>query len=202
MKMVKDRPGTRQTLVAIGLSLSLLTLDGCGAGGSSQPIPGNSCKASTVPVDDICRPVEDQPPYEALNTYANVSGCDEENCFIEVNGGSGGNTPEQNYFRWDAQANTRPVHYALPLGDPASEEDNPTNYQAGKRPVVIYLRATAPTTNPGGYNPFVLKNETNCGQPANNSFSCTQTQLRNILFMKLLKAGFAVILPQPFEADS
>ena len=202
MKMIKDSAGTRQTLVAIGLFLALIMLDGCGASGSSQPIPGNSCTASTVVADDICRPVEDQPPYEALNAYAAVSGCPNENCFIQVNGGSGGNTPVQNYFSWDDQANTRPVHYALPLGDPGSEADNPTNYQAGKWPVVIYLRATVPTTNPENYNPFALETETNCGQPANNSFSCTQTQLRNILFMKLLKAGFAVILPQPFEADS
>lgn len=167
----------------------LLLISACGSdsGGSGGSADGNSCEVNTTPVANICYPASEQGPFPPITEYATTSS-------VPVNGGAGGNEPIQNRFSWTAAANTRNVEVALPLGDPSSPDDNPTNHAAGKWPLVIYFGAD------NAFN-LTLSNEPNCGSPAGKSFICTHFQLRNILLMKLLKKGFAVMLPGVFFGD-
>lgn len=88
-----------------------------GGGGND----GNTCRAETAPGSNICYPANEQGPFPAVSEYATTA-------TASVNGGAGANLPKQNYFAWSAEANTRTVRYALPLGDPTSATANPTNH--------------------------------------------------------------------------
>jgi len=66
---------------------------------------------------------------------------------------------------------------------------------AGKWPLIVYFSS-------GKNLGLTLSNEPNCGITDGDTFGCTHIQLRNIILMKLLKKGFAVMIPSPFYADT